>query len=278
MSIPSKLADDLGFCSPSLVTYNTKQLPQLSFGRMIGYYTRDFRAHDAEAAVDYLALMCLNADLPGQLGKSQADLCHEALRELVLETREFARLLGDIRSDGSRIKGAIEDRLEIIALENEEEFMRTVTIQAASVADDSGRVADAVLLYHLAEDYDNVVEILCRALSEAQSIDLAAEPARLQPLKPRTSDQEQQKQQDSSSSLSLTSVDDPHTLARNIMYLYKSRALYYSKIKPANRDTLNILLDLGKVRSLILAGEWSGAYEVGFPRIAIYTVNTRNHC
>lgn len=257
------------------MTYNTKQLPQLSFGRMIGYYTRDFRARDAEAAVDYLALICLNADLPGQIGKSQADLCHEALRELVLETREFARLLGDIRSDGSRIKGAIEDRLEIIALENEEEFMRTVTIQAASVADDSGRVADAVLLYHLAEDYDNVVEILCRALSEAQSIDLAAEPARLQPLKPRAT--EQQQQQDSSSSLSLTSVDDPHTLARNIMYLYKSRALYYSKIKPANRDTLNILLDLGRARSLILAGEWSGAYEVGFPRIAIYTVSILEH-
>lgn len=229
---------------------------------MIGYYTRDFRASNAEAAVDYLALICLNADLPGQIGKSQADLCHEALRELVLETREFARLLGDIRSDGSRIKGVIQDRLEIIALKNEQTFMKTVTVQAASVADDNGRVADAVLLYHLAEDYDNVVEILCRALSEAQSVDLAAEPSRLQPLKPRTTGQEQQQQQDPGSSLSLTAVDDPHILAHNILDLYRSRALYYSKIKPANRDTLNILLDLGKARSLLLASDWSAAYEV----------------
>ena len=249
------------------VTYNTKELPQLSFGRMIGYYTRDFRASNVEAAVDYLALLCLNGDLTDQLGKSQAALCHEALRELVLETREFARLLGDIRSDGVRIKGAIEDRLEIINLDSQEDFLKTVTIQAASVADDNGRISDAVLLYHLSEDYDNVINIMNHALSEAISIDIGAEPPRLQPLKPRGAPQTGQQQdqsasQNATSSLSLTSVDDPVVLASNMMHLYSSNAMYFSKIRPANREACDILLQMCNARAKVVAGNWPEAYEV----------------
>ena len=245
-----------------LVTYNTKQLPQISFGRMLGYYTRDFRTGNVDAAVDYLALLCLNADLPGQLGKSQGELCHEALRELVLESREFARLLGDIRSDGTRLKGAIEDRLEILALKDQEDFIKTVTVQAASIADDNGRVADAVLLYHLAEDYDHVVEILNRAVSEFQAVDLAAEPVRLQPLKPRTTEEEQQQQKDPASSLSLTSVDDPYVLAQNMKDLYSKYTRTYAQIKSSNREVLEMLLQLGKGRALILSGRYLDGYEV----------------
>ena len=232
---------------------------------MIGYYTRDFRASNVEAAVDYLALLCLNADLTGQLGKSQAALSHEALRELVLETREFAQLLGDIRSDGTRIKGAIEERLEILALADQEEYLNNITIQAASVADDNGRITDAVLLYHLSEDYDNVVQILNRALSEALSVDLGAESVRLQPLKPRAinvSEQNQQPQQSSGSSLSLTSVNDPYVLAKNMSNLYSNNMMYFQKIKPINRNACDVLMRMSEARASIVASKWPEAYEV----------------
>ncbi|KAL9104641.1 MAG: hypothetical protein Q9163_000445 [Psora crenata] len=237
----------------------------LSFARMLGYYTRDFRASNVEAAVDYLALLCLNADLSGQLGRSQADLCHEALRELVLETREFARLLGDIRSDGTRVKGAIEERLGIIGLANQEDFLKTVTIQAASVADDNGRITDAVLLYHLSEDYDNVINILNRALSEALSLDISTEPTRLQPLKPRAvavQEQDQQMQRNNGSSLSLTSVEDPYVLAKNMSNLYGNNVMYLEKIRPVNRDSCDVLMRMSEARANVIAGKWAEAYEV----------------
>ncbi|KAI4146402.1 MAG: hypothetical protein LQ340_005942, partial [Diploschistes diacapsis] len=152
---------------PTTVTETTRERPQLNFTRMLGYYTRDFRASNVVAATDYLCLIHLNADLPGQIGKSHSSLCHEALRELVLETREFAQLLGDIYGDGTRVKGAIEMRLPLIGLRDEEDYLRNVTMQAAKVADDTGRTTDAVLLYHLAEDYNSVIAILNRALSDA---------------------------------------------------------------------------------------------------------------
>lgn len=244
------------------VTYNTKQLPQINFGRMIGYYTRDFRTGNVEAAVDYLTLLCLNADLPGELGKSQASLCHEALRELVLETREFAQLLGDIRSDGTRIRGAIEQRLKLIRLANQEEFLRTVTIQAARVADDNGRTTDAVLLYHLAEDYDNVIVIINRALSDTIAVDIGSKNPRLQPLKPRSLGKQKEQQAPEGSSLSLTTVDDPVVLARNMISLYNTNALYYQKIRPTNRDICGVLLRMSEAKGRVEAGQWAEALDV----------------
>ena len=232
---------------------------------MIGYYTRDFRAGNVEAAVDYLSLICLNKDLPGQLGRSQTELCHEALRELILESREFALLLGDIRSDGTRLTGVIEDRLEILGFKDQDSFIKAVTIQAASVADDNGRIADAVLLYHLAEDYDHVIEILNRAVAESQAVDLAAEPLRLQPLKPRSKDEAPQQSNGSTASLSLTAVDDPYILAHNMHELYSKYTQVYGQIKTNHREILEMLLQLGKARALIVGGKYVEGYQVSTP-------------
>ena len=237
---------------------------------MIGYYTRDFRAGNVEAAVDYLALICLNAALPSAMGRSQASLCHEALRELVLETREFAQLLGDIRSDGTRLKGAIEKRLKIIALADQDEYLKMITIQAASVADDNGRTTDAVLLYHLAEDYDNVISIINRALSEAIAVNIGQEKMRLQPLKPRAiaqQEQDQQHQQPDGCSLSLTSVDDPVILARNMISLYNANTMYFQKIRPMNREACGTLLRMSEAKARIATGQWSEAIDVSTPHI-----------
>ena len=229
---------------------------------MIGFYTRDFRAGNAEAAVDYLTLICLNAGLPGAMGKSQASLCHEALRELVLETREFARLLGDVRTDGTRLKGAIEKRLKLIALADQEQLLRVVTVQAARVADDNGRVNDAVLLYHLAEDYDNVVSIVNRTLSEAIAVELGEEALRLQPLKPTMSVQQDRDQHFNTSTLSLTSIDDPILLGRNMIRLYGSNAMYSQKIRERNRNDCDMLISMAEAKARTAAGHWSEAIDV----------------
>ncbi|ERF69613.1 hypothetical protein EPUS_03605 [Endocarpon pusillum Z07020] len=112
--------------------------------------------------------------------------CHECLRQLCLETREFAQLLGDIRTDGSRIPGAIEQQGRLIKLDSHGDFLKAVTMQAAAIADERCQVADAVLLYHLCEDYDNVVRILNSALADAVTLDLGEAQMQLQPLKPRS--------------------------------------------------------------------------------------------
>ncbi|KAL9055431.1 MAG: hypothetical protein Q9162_003529 [Coniocarpon cinnabarinum] len=246
-----------------LLTYTTRQQPQVNFGRLLGYYTQSFRLARPEAAADYLVLIAMNADLPGELGQKMAHVSHEALKELTLETREFPLLIGDIRNDGRRIRGVIETRLSLIAkgAADPAEFLRTLTIQAAQVADDAGRVNDAALLYHLAEEYDSVVTVVNRALSDALSIDIAAEPMRLQPLKPRAKPDDPPKPQDNMSSLSLVAVDDPATLTQNMLSLYNTHALYFSRISEVNRQSAALLLRMWEVRSRIASHRWAEAID-----------------
>jgi len=254
---------DAASAGNELLSHNTRSMPQINFGRMLGYYTRDFRAANPAAAVDYLVLICLNADEAAGGQQAQAALCHEALRELVLESREFSRLIGDIRPDGRRIRGVIEERGPLIALGQEDDFIRTITLQAASFADDNGRTTDAVLLYHLAEDYDTVVSIVSRALSEAISLEIGEDPMRLIPVKPRVTNAEGQVEEAApGSSLSLAAIDDPVELAKAMMGMYERDHMFWQKIREPNRVACSVLLQMADIKSLVEQGRWAECLDV----------------
>lgn len=245
-----------------LLSHSTRGLPQINFGRMLGYYTRDFRAANAAAAVDYLVLICLNADDTAN-GQQQAQLAHEALRELVLETREFSKLIGDIRPDGARIKGVVEERGPLIALGRESDFIRAITLQAASFADENGRTTDAVLLFHLAGDFDTVISIVSRALSEAISLEIGEDPMRLIPVKPRAEGQEAAAQP--GSSLSLAAIDDPVELARTMMTMYERDRMFWGKILDHTRMACSVLLQMSEIKTLVEQGRWPQCLDVRLP-------------
>jgi nuclear pore complex protein Nup93 len=194
----------------------------------------------------------------------------------VLETREFALLLGDLRANGTRLPGAIEQRIKLIRLKDDFEhgkrkaqqtmydtkgFIDTLTVQAAVAADDSGRTTDAVLLYHLAEEYDNVITIINRTLSEALSVELGQAHMRLEPLKPRAKDGAAQAEPDNST-LSLTSVDDPVVLAMNMTNLYGSNGAAQAKIKQENRESCLILQQMAESKRLVEAQQWISAINL----------------
>ncbi|KAH8732252.1 Nup93/Nic96-domain-containing protein [Phaeosphaeriaceae sp. PMI808] len=248
-----------------VLTYTTRQQPQLSFGRVVGAYTADFRAARADAAADYLILICLNADLPGDAGKQQTELCHEALRELVLETREFSTLLGDVKSNGQTTPGLIQERVPLLKLSGENGLLNTITREAAKMADDNGRTNDAILLCHLAAEYDSVIAILNRSLAEALSVELGQEPLRLEPLKPRLTPAEMQQQQQQrvsdSTSMSMLGTDDPVELAKKVLDLYNANSLWWRKVSQINRETVGILYHLNEAKKVIERGDYMSALD-----------------
>jgi len=167
-------------------------------------------------------------------------------------------LLGDIQYDGQRVRGAIEERMALVGLDDDDDFLRTVTVSAAAMADDSGRVIDAVLLYHLGRDFERVLEIINRALSEAINIDIEQDPLRLQPMKPRDRTKPQNSE---GSSLSLTSVDDPAELARKMLELYMSDQATFRLNGDANRNTCQVLLKMSEAKKQVMEGRWAMALD-----------------
>lgn len=247
-----------------LKSFNTKGVMQINFAPLVGLYTQDFRAADVAAAVDYIVLICLNMDDPNnQADRQQAALCHEGLRALVLETREFSKLIGDIRPDGQRIRGMIEERGKLVALDNEADFLRTISLEAARAAEDSGRTTDAVLLNHLAGDYDAVIVLVSRTLSESISMDGGldgdSEPLKLAPVKPRVEGTEAQEQ--AGSSLSLAAIDDPVELARTMLTMYERDIMFRRKIREPNRAACAVLLQMSEIKGLIKAQQWPDALD-----------------
>lgn len=252
-----------------LKSFNTRGLMQINFAPLVGLYTQDFRAADVAAAVDYVVLICLNMDnAANEADRQQAALCHEALRALVLETREFSKLIGDIRPDGRRIRGMIEERGRLVALEDEAEFLRAISLEAARAAEESGRTTDAVLLNHLAGDYDAVVGLVSRSLGEAIALESASaaegnfgdyQPVRLAPVKPRVAGAEAEAQV--GSSLSLAAIDDPVELARTMLTMYEQDAMFRQRIQEGNRNACSVLLQMSEIKDLIRAKNWPEALD-----------------
>ncbi|CCU82433.1 nucleoporin-interacting protein NIC96 [Blumeria hordei DH14] len=253
-------AADPSTSEANLLSLTIRNQAQISFGPMLALYTRDFRTANVSAAVDYIVLMCLNKDVPGGNGRNQLALCHEALRELILESREFANLLGDMRSDGQRVKGIIEERTELIDLEEAGDFFRTITLQAASQADDNGRVTDAILLYHLAEEYDSVISTLNRALAQAVSTPLGQTYELLDPVKQRTNLPEESSQP--ISTFSLSASDDPMEMARTILVIYGANRMFIEMVKPVNIEACGKLQMIQKAKNCVENEQWSLALDI----------------
>lgn len=169
------------------------------FAGAVGRYTRSFRGSEPEVAVDYLVLIALSADSnPAQLG-----LCHETLQELILETRKFPELVGDAQDGGPQ--GAIDARRELIGLADKKKYLHVIAYGSAVKADDDGRVLDAILLYHLAECDDKVLQMVNHALGQTLASAELGQPLASTPGDPLVS--------------GFTSNSDPVQLARNLLRL-----------------------------------------------------------
>lgn len=201
----------------------------IRFANILANYTKSFRYSDPRVAVEYLVLITLN-ERP-----SDIELCHEALRELVLETKEFAVLLGKVGRDGARIPGVIEERQPLLHVRDEREFLHTITEQAARRADEDGRIYDSILLYQLAEEYDIVITLINSLLSDTLSASDLDQPL----IGP----------DDNSESNSVL-------LARRMASIYFDNVGISKQIHIRNKENCMLLLNISRIRELYFDRQW----------------------
>lgn len=204
----------------------------IDFARILGNYTKSFRYSDPRIAAEYLILIALNGT------PEQIELCHEALMELILETKEFTILLGKINRDGTRIPGIIEERLPLLFLNGEEDFLHKITESAARRADEDGRVHDSLLLYQLSEEYNIVITIVNSMLS-----DLLSNTDLDQPLVTEDDNNE----------------TNPILIAKKLVSIYMENLEISKKVHSKNKETCILFLKLADARRTFHAGQWQNA-------------------
>ncbi|KAF8931015.1 hypothetical protein BGZ58_007898 [Dissophora ornata] len=144
------------------------ELACYNFTQLIHYQARVMAEQYPTEALRYLYQICLNADLTQAINEEQKALCRSYIQELVLHAKDYSSLLG--RTDqGIKIPGAIEKYLPLIKIDSSNQFVKSITMEAAKSKAKEGRVEDAIQLYSIAEAYNQVVELFNRQLAEVIS-------------------------------------------------------------------------------------------------------------
>lgn len=218
-----------------------QEVMMIDFAKLIQKYMRLFARTDVKGALQYAYLVCLNSDCRKPVGEEQTSRCHELIRSLVLSTRQYFDLLGDVRNDGTKTPGLIERSLSLIRLEDSKAFLTNIVGAAAMQSESENRTRDAILLYNIAEEYDRVLEVVNRQLGFSL-VEAPTSSSVVSGEKP-------------SGETSLASVEDMAQLARAILESYERQSHILRHVTPAKRETCRLLLTLKECFALFAKGE-----------------------
>lgn len=220
---------------------------EINFSRLLGSYTRTFKISDPKVAAQYLVLICMPT---GGVSKKETSNCHEALRELLLISREFGLLLGEINQvTGDKVPGILETQRSLINLPNLDNFYHQIIEITACRCEEEGRIFDALRLYQLCQEYNTVVTLINKFLSEVLSVTELDKPL-LTKAEYRTPSGELKPEETIDNNIIL--------LSRHIMTVFSNNSYILSKISSKQRDIAETLLPIVDLREQFVNKDWNG--------------------
>lgn len=215
----------------SLVCIEDGEL-EVNLSRLLASYTRTFKFSDPKVACQYAILIALEP--------TNIETCQEAIRELVLLSREFAILLGSINSaNGERYPGILEKQRSLIGLEDLEAFNHVIIEKLANRCEEEGRIFDSILLYQLSQEYNTVILLLNKLLGEILSTTPLDKPL--------------YKLENGSD----TADNNIVLLAKHILTTFQKNTHILDLIIPSKKESLSLLISIVDIRSSFLDKDWA---------------------
>jgi nuclear pore complex protein Nup93 len=88
--------------SVSIEDDGDRDIAHLNFARVIRSYVTPIAQPEPQTALQYAYLIALASDAPDGRGEKQKQLCLQLVRDIVLASRGWAKLLGSVRADGTK--------------------------------------------------------------------------------------------------------------------------------------------------------------------------------
>ena len=79
-----------------------EDVTSINFARLIKNYISPFARVEPQTALQYVYLVPLGSDAPDGVGERQRAVSLELVRDVVLASRAWGKLLGSVRADGSK--------------------------------------------------------------------------------------------------------------------------------------------------------------------------------
>lgn len=227
-----------------------REIPSLDLARIVSRHIRLFSSSDARSALEYLYLICLNVEssVARETQEDQRQKCYDAIKDLVCQTRMYTDLVGDIRVDGARVPGAIQQNLKLLRMADERDYLRQIVRAAATQSEAEHRTRDAILLFNLAEEYDTVVSVLNRELGASLFL---SDPDVVESLNPQAN---------------LSAAENSAQLARAILDTYEGQNHIIRRVDARKRETCRLLLELRRAVAFVRNGDMEKGLTVSICR------------
>lgn len=221
------------FKEPGIVSQATTRC--LNYFKLISTIAKTFSPADVIDAVQYYLTLSL-------VPQGYNTICQDSIRDVILASGSLSAILGDTAADGSHRHGIISRFAPLMSggigtsnhnnLEEQRRFMHNLTKSAAAKCEKDDKFIDAVHLYNLAGDYDKVLQIICRKMSQtfAQAY-VAPTQATI------------------------------YSSAKSVYQFYTSMQEIAMKLQPRSLETCKTLLDLLEFKKLYSESQWRMALQ-----------------
>lgn len=225
-----------------LMIVNASDEFEINFSRLIGSYTRTFKTSDPKVASQYLILIAMSR---GGKHADEIAKCHEALRELILVSRDFPLLLGELNpANGEKVPGILEKQRSLIDLGDLPRFYHQIIEISSKRCEEEGRIFDALHLYQLCQDYDTVVSLINKLVSEILATSELDKPL--------------VQHGNYSADNAPDSIDNNIILlSEHIINMFNNNSFILERISPTNKRTNDLLLPIIKVRDAFVQKNYS---------------------
>ncbi|CAN3486189.1 nucleoporin Nic96p [Diutina catenulata] len=218
----------------------------INFARLMGSYTRTFKISDPKVASQYVILVAMTAR-PDEVAKS-----HEAVRELVLASREFGMLLGEVdEATGNQRPGLLQRQRRLVALEDVDKFNVVIPGTAARQCLEQGRIFDALTLYQLAGEYDAAVQLVNKLVAEILASTELSKPVTEYGNYARDPSKPEHESVDNNIIL----------LAQHLRTQYQTNPTIINGLSPREKQTADTLLQVVEVRQVFVKKDWAQVLE-----------------
>lgn len=230
-----------------LISINSNDVYEINFSRLLGSYTRIFKLSDPKVATQYLILICMSK---GGHSKEESAKCHEAFRELILLSREFGLLLGELNQEnGDSSSGILKKQRALINLPDLQNFYHQIVEISASRCEEEGRIFDALRLYQLCQEYNTVVSLLNKFLSEIISMTELDKPLLTGAEYKNTSGALKPEE---------TIDNNIILLSKHIMSIFNNNSYILEKVSTKQREINGYLLPIIDIREKFVQKDWQG--------------------
>lgn len=226
---------------------------EINFFKLIFYYVKPFNITDPVFACHYLMLLAMTK---GNNLENKLNKCHDALRDLILISKNFFLLTGELDFvTGNKKTGILEKFRSLIKLSDLNDYRYFIFEKTALICEEEGRFFEAISLYGLCLDFDSVFRILNKLLAEIiLSINLSI------------------KFIDKNNTIFLNDNCDIHlksdnlnenkilTMSKSIIESFDKKIFDLNKILIKKKNTCFNLLEIIKIKEHFVAKDWNQVY------------------